>query len=204
MRVVLVHGIWMSGLDLLPLAGRLEKEGFSARIFRYPSLRASPADNARALQAFVHDLGPGPTHLVGHSLGGLVILRALEEAGALPSGRVVLMGSPVKGSAVAALLAAHPLLRPLVLGRSVEEGLLGERVPGCHGREVMVLAGSKPVGLGRLIRRLPPPHDGTVAVEETRLDGAAAHHVLPVNHTGFLLSKDVAARIAAFLKEGTG
>jgi len=41
-----------------------------------------------------------------------------------------------------------------------------------------------------------------VKVAETRLAGATAHLVLPVTHSGFLVSREVARQTAAFLRDG--
>ena len=40
------------------------------------------------------------------------------------------------------------------------------------------------------------PHDGAVAVDETRLAGARAHLVLPVSHTSMVCSRDVAREVS--------
>ena len=57
--------------------------------------------------------------------------------------------------------------------------------------------------LGMLVApELPEPHDGAVAVEETRLPCARDHIVLPVSHSGMLLSQAVAEQAAAFLRDG--
>ena len=69
-------------------------------------------------------------------------------------------------------------------------------------RSLGVIAGSLSAGFGRLVSRLPVPNDGTVAVDETRLDGMSDHLVLPVTHTGMLLSTEVANRTARFLDHG--
>jgi hypothetical protein len=45
-------------------------------------------------------------------------------------------------------------------------------------------------------------NDGTVAVSETRLPGAKAHIVLPVSHSGMLLSARVAHEVGQFLELG--
>jgi hypothetical protein len=45
-------------------------------------------------------------------------------------------------------------------------------------------------------------NDGTVAVSETKLPGAKAHIVLPVSHTGMLLSARVAFETGQFLELG--
>ena len=48
--VVLVHGIWMTGLDLVLLRHRLRGAGFDATIHPYPSLSRTPTENARGLR----------------------------------------------------------------------------------------------------------------------------------------------------------
>ena len=58
------------------------------------------------------------------------------------------------------------------------------------------------MGLGRLLSDLPEPNDGTVAVDETFLEGARDHIVLDVSHTQMLFSAEVAAQVVQFLREG--
>ena len=64
------------------------------------------------------------------------------------------------------------------------------------------MAGNLPLGLGRLLGGLSGPNDGTGAVDETRLDGAADHIALPVSHTSMLFSKRVAEQTTGFLRSG--
>ena len=45
-------------------------------------------------------------------------------------------------------------------------------------------------------------NDGSVAVSETRLDGAKDHICLDVSHKSMLVSGDVVDQAAAFLKRG--
>ena len=65
-----------------------------------------------------------------------------------------------------------------------------------------MIAGRMPLGLGAMLGHFVGEHDGTVAVEETRLAGLAAHCVVEANHTGLLFSADVAQRVARFLRQG--
>ena len=51
--VVLVHGLWMHGLAMQPLRWQLERQGFSAHCFSYPSLSASLQQNLERLVALV-------------------------------------------------------------------------------------------------------------------------------------------------------
>lgn len=199
--VVLVHGIWMSRITMVPLQHRLRRAGFAAHILSYPSLRGTPEENGARLRRLILRLHAPRVHLVGHSLGGLVVLHLLEGEVPPSVGRAVLLGSPVNGSGVAHVLSASRLTRRL-LGRSLVRGLLGE-APHADGRHpVGVLAGALPLGLGTLIPGLSAPHDGTVAVSETQLRGATDAAVLPVSHTGMLFSKQVTRHVVAFLRTG--
>lgn len=197
--MVLLHGVWMRGLTLLPLARQLRASGFSPHRFDYASLFQGPAPSVDRLAALLMSLGPGPVHLVGHSLGGLIALETLASYAGLPPGRVVCLGSPLAGSGAARGLAMNHL-SPF-LGRSatlLKAGLA--ELP--RAREVAVVAGSRAVGLGRFFGGFDGPSDGTVAVWETRLPGLADHRVLPVSHTGLIFSAPVAALTAGFLRDG--
>ncbi|MGA7802981.1 MAG: alpha/beta fold hydrolase [Gammaproteobacteria bacterium] len=198
--VVLVHGLWMNGLELMLLGRRVRRCGFAPMRFHYRSLAYPVPYNAARLARFVAALGASTVHLLGHSLGGLVILRALAEHRDLPPGRVVLLGTPVAGSGVARRLARTTAGRVL-LGRSLEQGLGGDGVVSVGDRQVGVIAGTGGVGVGRLVGGLAQPSDGTVAVAETRLPGAAQCTVA-ATHTGLVLSREVARQVCGFLRTG--
>ena len=200
-----VHGLWLTGLEGGLLRKRLGKDlGAETYAFSYPSVRSSMRDNARSLGGFLRGLKLDTLHLVGHSLGGLVILKLFEmgEAAGLPPGRAVLLGSPLNGSRAALNLARVPFGRSL-LGRGVQEELLVARLRRWDGqRELGVIAGNLSIGLGRLMGIGGAPSDGTIFVEETRLVGAAQHRVMRVSHSGLPFSSTVARATSAFLRSG--
>ncbi len=199
--VVLVHGIWMTGYEMSLLGRRLKAQGFQVRYFRYRSLARAPCENAELLCRYLQSLGQRVVHLVGHSLGGIVILHLFQHCSSLPEGRVVLLGSPVQGSGVARVMQEFRLLRPL-LGNSTEMGLLGPVHPWSGGRELGVIAGNSGMGVGRFIIRFTEPNDGTVTVAETRLENAVEHQVLNCGHMGMLVSVQVARLTGNFLRSG--
>ena len=200
-HVVFVHGLWMNGMETLLIRQRMQRLGFMPQVFRYASLRASVAQVVDRLSATLARLPP-PVHLVGHSLGGLMLLRLFELQPLQPAGRVVLMGSPAAGSRAAQSVARWPI-GPAVLGPLALSELAGSRLPRwTQSRELGVIAGRGHMGIGRLVSHLPEPNDGTVAVEETRIEGMTDHVVLPVTHTGMLLSAAVAGHVAGFLRHG--
>jgi pimeloyl-ACP methyl ester carboxylesterase len=199
--VVLVHGLWYRGLGMLPLARRLRRLGFEPRRPSWPTLRGDFLDSADKLADFAAHQRARRLHFVGHSLGGVLVLKALERHGErLPDGRVVLLGSPVRGSGVARRMARTPGLRALLGGSA--PALTGGFAHAPPDREVGVIAGTAGVGAGRVLGGLPHPHDGTVAAVETELPDCGGRIELPVTHTGLVLSAEVARSVAAFLRDG--
>jgi pimeloyl-ACP methyl ester carboxylesterase len=202
--VILVHGLWMAGFQLGVLRRRIESiSSYRAVCFSYPTVRGCMADHVRSLIDFARAQDTDELHFVGHSLGSLVTLRALEVTNDLPPGRAVLMGPPCQGSRAAQGVARLPFGRA-ILGRAIQEECIQCRVHQWSGRrEIGVIAGSLRLGLGRLFAHLGADHDGTVLVEETKLPGAKDHIVLHTSHTAMLLSVEVAEQAVAFLKTGS-
>jgi pimeloyl-ACP methyl ester carboxylesterase len=204
--VVYVHGLWLSGNEAGILLRRLSRElNAKTRAFSYSSVTSTITDSAQSLGKFLSDLRAETLHLVGHSLGGLVILKLFEIGGGqrLPPGRIVLLGSPLNGSRAAMNLARLPFGRK-IMGRGVHEELLTERQRRWAGqRDLAVIAGNVGIGLGRLVGVHGAPSDGTIFVEETRLAGISQHLVVRISHTALPFSSVVARQTAAFLSHGS-
>jgi pimeloyl-ACP methyl ester carboxylesterase len=203
--VVYVHGLWLSGWESAWLRARVARRlGAHTRTFSYRSVRGTIDEHAAGLARFLASLPADTVHLIGHSMGGIVILECFErpESRAFAPGRIVIMGSPVRGSQAAHRLARFRL-GPQLLGLTAREVLLAPREYTWNGaRELGVMAGNLPLGFGRLMGRLPQASDGTVMVAETVLPGATAHITVPVSHSGFLISAAVARQASAFLRDG--
>ena len=191
----------MTGLELSLLRLRVGQAGFDAHQFHYHTVLEPVRANAQRLADYVTSLKPETLHLVGHSLGGLVILRMFELGPEVPPGRVVLLGSPVKGSLAARNIVARNF--GWILGQSGPDGLAEEYDPKWKGeRELGVIAGTGGFGLNPVRPDLPEPHDGLVTVEETRLAGAADYTEVKTTHTGLLFNPEVAEQVIAFLQGG--
>ena len=199
--VVLVHGLWMNGLEMSLLRWRINKAGFATQRFSYPTVGSDIATNAARLQQFLGSLDADTVHFVGHSLGGLLILRLFEDFPAQRPGRIVLLGTPYAGSATARNLARRAWGRRL-LGRSLEQALLGDGPRWQGGRDLGVIAGTTPMGLGLLVGELSRPNDGTVILAETQGIPGAVSCTLPSSHSSLLFSAEVAQRVCRFLRSG--
>ena len=191
--VVLVHGLWMTGTEMRVLGGRLKESGFRVRYFRYRSWRGGLAEAAGALREFVEATEGERVHLVGHSLGGVVIAKMLEEAPLSRPGRVAMLGSPMGGSAAARIVSRCRVGRWLV-GGVIREGIVEHAPKWPEGRELLVVAGDIPLGSGLLLG-LHKPHDGVIRVEETRVEGARMV-IARASHVGLLLSRKVASLLS--------
>jgi pimeloyl-ACP methyl ester carboxylesterase len=199
--VVLVPGLWMSDMSLALLGLRLRTWGFIPYQFSYRSVARTVEENAALLGGFVASVPAREVHVVGHSLGGLIVLEMLAHHADPRPGRVVLMGTCVRGSHAARGLAQYPFGR-LLLGKS-RHALCGECAPLPRERELGVIAGSLSLGLGaRLFPGPEGPDDGVVWVRETELAGSTDQVVLSVSHTGMLVSPCVARQVGRFLLEG--
>ena len=195
--VVLVHGLWMTGAEMRVLGGRLSQAGFRPRYFRYRSWRRGIGAAVGELRAFV-EATPGETvHLVGHSLGGVVIARMLQEGEIPRPGKVAMLGSPMGRSALAGKLSRVGAGRWL-LGKSALEGIVGGPPRWTSNRDLLVVAGDIPLGTGVLFG-LEKPHDGVVRVEETRVAGARSV-VVRASHVGLLLSRKVAGLLVSHFR----
>ncbi|MEO6801262.1 MAG: alpha/beta hydrolase [Rhodanobacter sp.] len=202
-HVILLHGLWMRGFALSMLHHRLMEAGFRVHRFDYLSVAASEQRILDRLHGRMAGLADEAevVHLVGHSLGGLLALRACGDADSLPPGRIVCLGSPLLGSAAARSFAGWGRGGEFLLGHNrhlLQQGF--ERWDG--PRQVGMIAGRTPLGLGAVLGHFDGEHDGTVAVEETRLPGLADHCVVESNHTSLLFSPEVARLVAGFLHEG--
>jgi pimeloyl-ACP methyl ester carboxylesterase len=197
--VILAHGLWVPGLVMQPLAARLNAGGLRCHTFDYMG-RARPLEaHAERLARFAR--GVGPAHFVGHSLGGLVVLHALAADRALEAGSVVLLGTPARGCLAGRRFARHRVGR-WFLGES--RILWGEeRTARWERAEPLgIVAGTVPLGLGRLFGALPGPNDGVVTLEETTVAGMRERVALPLGHSQLIFSARVAALVDSFLREG--
>ena len=201
--VVLVHGLWMNGVESTVLRSRLSRSyGFVTHQFSYPTVSQSLAENAARLREFVAGMPGDTVHLVGHSLGGLVALKMLMDHEVEVPGRVVCLGSPLRGSDAAVGLARWPL-GERIMGKSLVDALIEFHDTQWDGRrELGIIAGTMGLGMGQFVGKLPRPNDGTVAVAETELPGYTDHLTLRLTHSSMLFSAEAADHVAHFLRNG--
>jgi len=205
-NVLLIHGILMNPLEMRYLGSQLEKSDFIVHYVYYQSVLKSPAENAAIIHDKIKQLKLPNLHLVGHSLGGVLLMHLFDQIDTskddFPDGRVVMLGSPVKGSWIAQKVSEWPIVSPL-LEKSMPNALSGIDIPEWNNkRDWGMIAGTKGQGLGLLTGGLPGTSDGTVLLDETYHLKQKEHIQVNKSHTALLFSKEVADLTSQFLNTG--
>lgn len=179
---------------MLLLAARLKQRGFRCETFGYFAGAASFETIAHRLESRLSKQ-PAGYLAVGHSLGGLLLRKALADGASRPS-HLFLLGTPNGGSRLAKRLQSQPLFKALA-GDSGQLLADLERIEAMAGLSTptTVVAGTASPKLARRIFGAEP-NDGVVALSEARLQGAELR-ALPLLHTFLMNSAQVADLIAA-------
>ena len=187
--VLLVHGFAGTKSSWSSVAHTLGARGLTVEAMSYPPLGTSVQQLADRLVAEVERIlcrtGADKVHLVGHSLGGVVIAQAIADRRL--EGRVdtvITLGSPFGGSPWAGVLPFVEIVRALRPGSPVLRRVAAAPMPA--GVRWLSVTASLDIIVPGL--RSVPSH---AQVETIMFDG--------VGHLGLLLSRQVIGCIAAAL-----
>jgi triacylglycerol lipase len=187
--VLLVHGFGGTKSSWSLLARNLSARGVTVDAITYPPFGTSVEQLADRLAVEVERLlsqtGADKVHLVGHSLGGVVIAQAIASGrltGQIDT--VVTLGSPFGGSPWAHLLPFGTIIQTLRKGSPLLRRLASAPAP--DGVRWLAFTATLDMIVPGL--RSVPPH---AEVETVTVGG--------VGHLGMLLSRQVADRIVAAL-----
>ncbi|MCZ0739151.1 lipase family protein [Vibrio diabolicus] len=199
MRIIILHGLYMHGLVMQPLSQKLRKLGYETQVLSYNTVAI---DESSLFDSIDHSLNPLTTNvLVGHSLGGLMIKRYLANRQPSTSliSHVVAIGSPLKGASIVGRI--QDLGLGAILGNSPHHGLNKHDDAWAFPQKLGSIAGTMPIGARPLlIRNDNTMSDGTVTVEETRLDGMQDHIEVKQTHTSLIYNTFVPQQIDHFIR----
>ena len=203
--VVLIHGMVRSSKSLHAMEAPFLEAGYRVFAFDYPSTQLTIPESAEYLRRALSSLeGIEEINFVVHSMGGLVVRSYLQKEPDPRIRRMVMLGVPNLGAHLADRLKENVLYRGILgpagqqLISATDGFIAGLPVPKF---EFAVIAGGRgtPNGYNPLI---PGDDDGTVAVESTRLPGAADFIQLPVLHSFMMAHRDVVAASVRFVTTG--
>ena len=205
--VVLLHGLARGHGSMAKLAAHLRSHGFETWSQTYPSRRHSIGYLASSLaDRLVEHAGDRPLHAVTHSMGGVIVRHLHDER--LRWQRIVMLAPPNQGSQLAAGLARNSLFR-WFYGPAAAELADASRWPEPPA-PFGVIAGTRHRAITNLTswtigRRFPTgvKHDGTVAVDETKLPGMTAFAEVDATHTWIMNDTTVRHLVLEYLMRGT-
>ena len=205
--VVLLHGLARGHASMARLATSLRANGYDTLARTYPSRQHSITDLAGQVADWIAERAGGrPVSAVTHSLGG-VIVRHLHDP-RIRWERIVMLAPPNQGSQLAQAIAANPVLR-WIYGPAGGELADGSRWPAPPA-PFAVIAGTRALALTNptswtLGRTFPPgiAHDGTVAVDETRLAGMTDFTTVDATHTWIMNDPRVHELVVRYLARGS-
>jgi len=191
--VVLVHGMGRTHYSMRPVETALAAAGFDVINHRYPSRRRTVQESGEALAAQVAALESrddvARIHMVGHSLGNIVIRWVAANRRPAKIGRIVMLAPPNQGAHLADRFAPWLswLSEPLA-DLTTAETSAARMIPTPPGLEIGIIAGSL---------------DRTVRVPETMLVGQKEQIVVSSGHTFIMRKPLVHHLIVHFLRHGT-
>ena len=125
--VVLIHGLGGTRLDMWPLSRRLKHQGFTPHCWGYFSLGRQIETYVSRLLKDLRKIEEDPDvrhfHLVGHSMGSIIVRAAIAQESFSKLRRIVMLAPPNGGSHVARWLGPRlQWIAPCLSQLSDEEG----------------------------------------------------------------------------------
>ena len=208
--VVLIHGLAGSRLNWIGLPQLLQRSGYHVVNYSYPSRQQRIEVAAQALAPVVQQClqqHRRPVHLVGHSMGGLLIRAYLQQYGNEGIGRVVMLGTPNQGTELSDPTGQQPYERavagwlgPAVAQMTTETNGFVAQLPEPNVPTGIIAGYLNPAPW--LNRRFNTANDGLVAVYSTQLSSMQDFVLIRSIHTSLPLNVNAQRQVGWFLATG--
>ncbi len=200
-NIILVHGLFMSGVVMVKLRNFLKEHGYTNTIFSYRTVRDAPEKGAEQLRLLIESFNE-PSIIICHSLGGLLVQKALAslQNPEQKVQKVISMGTPWQGASILTFMQQYHL--DSIVGKSLEILLPKENNEWQFSNiSLGSIAGKSTIGARVLFapgKKIPT--DGTVTIDETKIKGMTDHTIIPISHTGLIFSNLAAQKCLEFIK----
>ncbi len=207
--VVLLHGLNRSWRAMRPMARALQDDGYTTVNVDYPSQLGTIEELAPVVVGLgleqCRSAGASKVHFVTHSMGGILVRYANEQAPIKELGRVVMLGPPNQGSELIDRTRTWPGFEALSGPAGMQLGTSPDSIPSQLGPvdfELGVIAGTNTINV-LASAMLPDLDDGKVTVSRTKVEGMQDHLVVEDSHRFITRSAVVVRNTRSFLRTGS-
>ena len=208
--VILLHGLGRTHRSMRAMEQNLRNAGYMTVNLDYPSTSKNIESIAsesvpQALEQCLSN-NAETIHFVTHSMGGIVVRKAIKDNRPEKLGRVVMLSPPNKGSTVVDSLKDHWYYKWINGPAGQQLSTSPDSMPNQLGPvdyPVGIIAGDQPAFFDAWFTTfIPGENDGKVAVEQAKVDGMSDFLVVHQSHTNIMDSEYVQAQTIYFLKHG--
>jgi len=205
--VILLHGIFKNKNCMKRLSNLFKEKNYQILNLDYPSTKHTIQDIADLLHPAILSFSKvnlNRIHFIGYSMGGLVIRAYLNKYSLANLGRIVMLGTPNKGSEIADFLSNN-LLYKFLYGPAGAQLVTNQshlkEIFGSVNYELGVIAGINNFSFlsNKIIGSIS---DGRVSVENTKIEGMKDHITVNSSHLFLPINSQVMELALNFILHG--
>lgn len=204
--IILLHGALKSAFSMKRLENMFADHGYQTLNWDYDSRNYAVEENAAKLDSIIkaRNYEQYKLNFVTHSMGGIIVRYYLDKYTPSKLGRFVMIAPPNQGSLIANELQKFPPFRWLYK-KNVDYLTTGSEAfapnAGIPPMEFGIIAGGTGGKYG-FNWYLPGDDDGTLSVEQTKLQGASDFILLPYIHATIMIQDRTLQQTLNFIQEG--
>lgn len=204
---ILVPGLLSPSFILKSIGSDLNAKGLKTLIFNYTTIGNTIQFLSAKLKEFIQTSCQAPNvkiHLIGHSLGAIIIRDYLANNIPDNLGRVIMIAPPNKGSIWCNYLLKFKLIRlffkPLLTQLKQDKESYVNKISKEINYQLGIIAGKSAMKILKLF--MSEESDGLVSVDSTKLENASEFIIMNLGHLEIILSKKTLYQIDKFLFTG--
>ena len=197
--IVLLHGQGRTRLSMVVLGKRFRSAGYQTLNFPYnQTIRSLDEISGQLVEFIGQKEKTSDYHLIGHSLGNVIIRNAFRKQYPDGLGKIVMLAPPNQPAHLAKRLKKNLIYRLFTgdSGQKLSEEKFYRDLP-IPRVPFGVIAGDKGQSL-----TFSEPNDGVVTVGSTKLEGMADWILLHHGHTFIMNCKDTFEHCVRFVESG--
>ncbi len=208
--VVLLHGIMRSNKQMNSLKKALQKHNYKVLNVDYPSTKYDILSLSEMIwKQIQNEFTHQKVHIIGYSMGGIIAKTIIDMHKPTSLGKVILIGTPYKGSEVADFFQNYFLYKK-IFGPSGQQLTTNQRLISINQDVENYELGCIASNLNGIWKAAYPvsyfimkkANDGRVSLESTMVHGMKEHIVISCPHFFMPYSSFVKSYVLSFLKFG--